>query len=69
MTGQDASTDAVATLQRWEDAGAIWRVLRRSPDQVEVSLLTCTGGEEVDRWVSSDPALLRFLGDRRASDE
>jgi hypothetical protein len=68
-TNSTAPDDPVAMLQRWEDAGAIWRVLHRSADEVEVALLTCTGGEEVDRVRSRDPALLAFLGERTASDD
>jgi hypothetical protein len=62
-------TDVVAVLQRWEDAGAIWRVVGRSPDGLEIALITCTGGEEVDRVRSDDPAVLDFVGDRTGSDD
>jgi hypothetical protein len=59
--------DRVEELQRWQDSGAVWTVVSRTPDRVTVALLRCDGGEEVDRFVSSDPELLRFLGDRRDS--
>jgi hypothetical protein len=62
-------SDAVDDLQRWTDAGALWRVVRRSPGLVELSLCTCTGGEEVDRIVSTDPDVLRYIGERWASDD
>jgi hypothetical protein len=48
-------------LQRWEHMGGEWRLMGRSGDEVQVALLTCTGGEEVDRIVSSDPDLLAYL--------
>lgn len=60
--------DAVATLQRWQDCGGVWRVLDRRPDHVTVGLYRCDGGEEMDRLRSSDPTLLQFLENRDASD-
>jgi len=51
-------SDALARLRRWEESGATWRVLVRTPDSVEIALLTCDAGEEVDRLRSADPAVL-----------
>lgn len=59
--------DRVADLQRWQDSGAIWEVVSRRAEGVTVALLTCDGGEEVDRFTSDDPRLLAFLGDRSRS--
>ncbi len=59
----------VDTLRRWEERGAVWRVVSRTPSRIEIALLTCTGGEEVDRLRSSDPELLAFVGDRTGSAE
>jgi hypothetical protein len=61
--------DPVAVLQRWQDAGAIWRVLDRRPKGVTVGLYQCDGGEEVDRFSSVDARLLRFLADRDSSED
>ncbi|ASF07575.1 hypothetical protein NBRGN_021_00070 [Nocardia brasiliensis NBRC 14402] len=61
--------DPTATLRRWADSGAIWRVLARTTTRVTVGLFECTGGQEVDRITSTDPALLRFLGDRWSSED
>lgn len=58
------SDDPVAVLQRWEDAGAVWRVLHRGADGVTVGLFTCDGGEEVDRLTSSAAAVSEFIGGR-----
>ena len=55
-------------LRRWEDFGGVWRVLSRSAGRLEISLLTCTAGEEADRLVSGDPDLLAYVGARDASD-
>ncbi len=63
------SLDRVADLQRWQDSGAHWRVLTRTLDSLTISLLRCDGGEEVDRFTSSDPRLLEFVGTRTASDD
>ncbi|PXX70762.1 hypothetical protein DFR70_101183 [Nocardia tenerifensis] len=61
--------DPTAVLRRWADSGAIWRVLSRRAGRVTVGLYECTGGQEVDRFTSDDPALLRFLGDRLSSED
>ncbi|MGW5441102.1 hypothetical protein [Nocardia asteroides] len=63
------SADPVETLRRWQDCGAVWRVLARRAGAVTVGLFECTGGQEVDRFTSTDPALLRFLGDRSTSED
>ncbi|BBX71220.1 hypothetical protein [Mycolicibacterium psychrotolerans] len=61
--------DRVAELQRWEDAGAVWRVLARSDDSVTVALLRCDGGEEAARFTSGDARLLAFLAERDSSED
>ncbi|MEV6218659.1 hypothetical protein [Nocardia sp. NPDC051833] len=63
------SADPIETLRRWADSGAIWRVLARRADTVTIGLFECTGGQEVDRFTSADPALLSFLGDRSSSED
>jgi hypothetical protein len=59
----------VHILRRWEDSGEVWRVLSRSPEGVHVALLTCDAGEEMDRFSSSDPRVLEFIGLRAGSDD
>ena len=61
--------DPVAVLRRWEDSGAVWRVLARDADGLTITLLTCDGGEEVGRVRSGDPDLLAFVGDHAGSDD
>jgi hypothetical protein len=63
------SDSAVRVLRRWEDSGAVWRVISRSPRRIEISLLTCDAGEEMDRLTSSDPELLDYVGIRDGNDE
>jgi hypothetical protein len=58
--------DPVEILQRWEDAGAVWRLESLTDERAVVTLCTCTG-EPVDRLESGDEALLRFLGERYGS--
>lgn len=60
----DVASDEVATLRRWQDAGAHWQVISRRQGAVTVGLFRCDGGEEVERFTSSDAELLRFIGDR-----
>ncbi|HEY9476818.1 MAG TPA: hypothetical protein VIQ26_00130 [Microbacteriaceae bacterium] len=66
---EPTGTPAAEVLRRWERGGAVWRLLSRTQGSVEISLMTCTGDQEVDRLVSDDPELLDFLGDRTRSDE
>jgi hypothetical protein len=64
-----APDDPIAVLERWADAGAVWRVVDRRPASVTVALYQCDGGEEVDRFSSTDPRLLRYLTGRTSSEE
>ena len=48
-------------LLRWEENGAPWRVLERTPSHATVALLTCDDGTEVDRLTSSDPSFLALI--------
>jgi len=61
--------DRVAELQRWQDSGAVWEVIAVGDGTVTVALLRCDGGEEVDRFTSTDPRVMDFIGDRRSSEE
>ncbi|MDH6199270.1 hypothetical protein M2272_005939 [Mycobacterium frederiksbergense] len=63
------SLDRVADLQRWQDSGAHWRVVTRTPESITIVLLRCDGGEEVDRFTSTDPRVLDFVGARTGSDD
>ncbi|HST64656.1 MAG TPA: hypothetical protein VLM05_05660 [Mycobacteriales bacterium] len=63
------ASDPVATLERWQQSGAIWRVVARRGGAVTVSLCQCDGGAEVDRFTSADPALLAFLAGRTSSED
>jgi hypothetical protein len=69
--GQGASPGRalIEVLVRWQDAGAVWRVVDRHEDQVSVALLRCDGGEEVDRLTSGDAAWLAFLDGEKGSED
>ena len=56
-------------LRRWESGGAAWRVLARTPDRLDVALLTCDAGEQVGRLVSAEPDLLAYVGERTTSED
>lgn len=58
---------AVDVLRRWEDSGAMWQVVSRTGPALEISLVTCTGDEEMERLTSSDPDLIAFVGARASS--
>jgi hypothetical protein len=62
-------SDDVGRLRRWEESGAHWRIVARAGDDVEIALLTCDAGEEVDRFRSADPDLRAFVAGRNRSDE
>jgi hypothetical protein len=59
--GVDPEPDPVATLVRWRDSGAVWRLLGRRNAEVTVGLYSCDGGEEMGRLRSSDPRLLSWV--------
>jgi hypothetical protein len=64
-----AMSNALTRLLRWEDSGATWRVLGRTPDSVELALLTCDAGEEVDRLRTAEPDVLAHVGARTRSEQ
>lgn len=68
MVEQTPADDPVEVLQRWEQGGAVWQVLGRSAAGLEVALLTCDGGEVVERLVSDDPALADYVTRRPSRD-
>lgn len=63
------TSPAVAALIRWQDSGGVWRVLGRRGAHMTIGLFECTGGDEVDRIVSTDPALRAFVGQRAGSED
>ncbi|MEV5646639.1 hypothetical protein AB0L57_00175 [Nocardia sp. NPDC052254] len=66
---QNCPTDPVADLIRWQDSGGVWRVLSRHGDDLTVGLFECTGGAQVGRIVSADPALRALVAGRSGSEE
>ena len=66
----ESEAEVVTVLRRWEDAGGLWRVLARDESgTVTVGLYRCDGGEEVDRVVSPELPLARFLNGRNSSED
>ena len=66
MTGQSGDLER---LRRWEDSGALWQVMLRDANGVEIALLTCDAGEEMGRLRTNAPDVLDHVGDRRRSDD
>ena len=62
-----APADPAGALRRWEESGGTWRVVCRRGGELTVSLCPCTGGEEVDRVVSSAPSLREYVAGRLSS--
>ncbi len=59
--GPAVSHPDVERLTRWTAAGGRWRVVVRTPASLTVALLTCDGGEEMERIVSSDSAFVEHV--------
>jgi hypothetical protein len=57
----------VATLERWEAHGAMWRAVSVTDTEAVVDLCTCVG-EPVEQLRSGDPELLRYLAARPQMD-
>ncbi len=57
----------IEVLTRWEDHGAVWRVVALSDRKALVDLCTCHG-EPVDRLQSNDPELIAWLRARAPSE-
>lgn len=54
------SKSSLSLLERWCDNGGEYRIVHLSERLAVVELCTCSD-EPVDRLVSSDPQLLRYL--------
>jgi hypothetical protein len=67
--GADADDDPVERLERWQQFGAVWRVVSQRAGTVTISLCRCDGGEEVGQIVSHDAHLLAWLRGRTSSDD
>jgi hypothetical protein len=61
-------SEALDRLRRWEDSGGTWRIVVEAGDAVDISLLTCDAGEEMDRIRSTDPDLLEHVRPRSDDD-
>jgi hypothetical protein len=63
------ASDDLLRLTRWEGAGGIWEVVSRNAARATISLCRCDGGEEVDRFTTTDPAALDHVAGRTRSDD
>lgn len=69
VSEERTGAELVSALRRWQDSGAVWRVLERHSSWAMVAMLRCDGGEEVERLASGDPEWLGFLDGRRSSED
>jgi uncharacterized protein len=67
--GMEDGSNFVDLMRRWEHAGGVWRVLGQDHRAVTVALYRCDGGEEADRFVSTDPQVAQFLAGRTSSEQ
>ena len=65
----DHVSEDLLRVTRWEVSGGVWQVLSRSGHGAVVALCRCDAGEEVERFSTTDPALLAHLAGRSRSDE
>jgi hypothetical protein len=63
------TSDDLARLKRWQDAGGTWRVVSRQPRTLIVALCRCDAGEEVDRFRSGSAELIAYVGERTSSED
>lgn len=57
----------VEVLARWEESGGHWKVLRSSPDWIDIGLFTCDGGEQMSRVSGARTSVLHGYLDGRTS--
>lgn len=59
----DPVVDPLGTLRRWQRAGGSWQILAHTASRATIALCRCDGGEELERFASTDPDLLAYLAD------
>ncbi len=67
--GDSDDSEDLQRLTRWVRAGGLWEVVASTPRGVTIGLCRCDGGEEVDRFTTSDPLVPGHLAGRARSDE
>lgn len=63
----DGTPGVLDRLQRWVDSGGYFAVESRRGSELTIALLTCSGGEEMGRIVSADPAVAAWCAANDAS--
>jgi MFS family permease len=64
---EDAMSDVLAQLRRWEDAGGQWHATLRADGSAVVALERCDLGETVETITSGDPEVVAALMRRGSS--
>lgn len=57
-------SDAIERLERWVAHGGTCQLLERGAE-ADVVLCRCDGGEEVERFRTSDPAVIDWVREQR----
>ena len=57
-------TARIAELERWVTHGGTCRLVETDAVDAEVVLCRCDGGEEVERFRTSDPAVIDWVRER-----
>ena len=68
-TTGDWEAEPAVVLRRWQEAGALWRVLFAGSDVTVIGLYTCDGGEETARVRCASDVVDGFLQGRVSSDQ
>ncbi len=56
-------SDDLERLRRWAGSGGLVRILGDAGGRLSVGLLTCDGGEEMERVVTADPEVRRWCAE------
>lgn len=64
VAGVAVVMDVVGDLIRWEESGALWRVVARTPGSLTISMCSCDGLEEMQRVRVEDPETIAWVNER-----
>lgn len=57
---------ALERLDRWTAHGGTCRLVEQAPGRAEVVLCRCDGGEEVERFTTTDAAVMAWVREHAA---
>ena len=59
-------TEQIDRLDRWIAHGGTCQLVQTGTDSADVVLRRCDGGEEVERFATSDPAVLAWVREHQS---